>query len=83
MFKRDEVPLLKLLSPFPFKRGRGIQGDGVRTIIIDNSELVARNGIISQMQIVPYRLALLITLLSVILYLLLGIPEFYLFVPQS
>jgi len=53
VFKRDEVPLLKLLSPFPFKRGRGIQGDGVATIITGNSELAARNGIINRMQIEP------------------------------
>ena len=49
MFKRDEVPL-KHSSPFPFKRGRGIQGDGVGTIITGDSELAARNGIINQMQ---------------------------------
>jgi len=46
VFKRDEVPLLKLLSPFPFLRGRGIKGDRVGTIITGNSELAARNGII-------------------------------------
>jgi len=28
-FKRGEAPLLKILSPFPFERGRGIKGDGV------------------------------------------------------
>jgi hypothetical protein len=34
-FKRDEVPLLKNSSPFPFLRGRGIQGDGVLSKLKD------------------------------------------------
>jgi hypothetical protein len=51
---RGVKPLLKNNSPFPFKRGRGIQGNGVGIIIITgNSELAARNGVINQMQIEP------------------------------
>jgi hypothetical protein len=47
-------PSSKISSPFPFVRGRGIQGDGVRTTITGNSELVVRNEITNQNLIEPH-----------------------------
>jgi hypothetical protein len=39
--ERGRSPLSYLHSPFPFVRGRGIQGDRVGTIITGNSKLSA------------------------------------------
>jgi hypothetical protein len=47
VFKRDKVPLKQSLPPSPSK------GEGVGKIIASNSELAARNIIISQMQAEP------------------------------